>query len=172
MRCVVIMAGGRGERFWPRSKRSYPKQFLKLVGEKSMIQMAYSRALGLVDSERVFVVTSKDLVNLVINHLPDLPKKNIIIEPVPKNTAAAIGLSAIYIRKYLGDATMFVTPSDHYLDDLNKFYDAVDAGFMAAEKYISLVTLGIKPSRPDTGYGYIEIGNIIDNFNNKKHFLK
>ncbi|MGB9621505.1 MAG: sugar phosphate nucleotidyltransferase, partial [Brevinematia bacterium] len=165
MRCVVIMAGGKGERFWPKSRTSYPKQFLKLIGEKSMLQMAYQRALELVDPERIFVITSSNFVNIVIKQLPDLPKENIIIEPIPRNTAPAVGLSAVYIRKYLGDATMFVTPSDHYVEDLNKFYDTVDAGFMAAEKYISLVTLGIKPSRPETGYGYIEVGNIIDNFN-------
>lgn len=170
MRCVVIMAGGRGERFWPKSKRAYPKQFLRLVGDKSMIRMTYERALELVDNERIFVVTSRDLVNLVVKHLPDLPESNVIIEPIPRNTAAAIGLSAVYIRRFLGDATIFVSPSDHYISDLSKFYDSVDAGFMAAEKYISLVTLGIKPSRPDTGYGYIEVGNIIDNFNNKSIF--
>ncbi|MFN4245670.1 MAG: mannose-1-phosphate guanylyltransferase [Brevinematia bacterium] len=170
MRCVVIMAGGRGERFWPKSKRSYPKQFLNLIGNKSMIQYAYLRALEIVDNDKIFVVTSSDLSEVVEDQLPDLPKENIIIEPIPKNTAAAIGLAAIYIRKQLGNCTMFVTPSDHYVDDLEKFLNAVDAGFNAAEKYLSLVTLGIKPSRPETAYGYIEVGNIVDTFSGKSVF--
>lgn len=170
MRCVVIMAGGRGERFWPKSRKSYPKQFLNLIGDKSMIQYAYLRALEIVDNSKIFVVTSSDLVELVEEQLPDLQPENIIIEPIPKNTAAAIGLAAIYIRKHLGNCTMFVTPSDHYIDDIKKFLNVVDAGFNAAEKYLSLVTLGITPSRPDTGYGYIEVGNIIDTFFGKNVF--
>lgn len=170
MRCVLIMAGGKGERFWPKSRKSYPKQFLNLVGDRSMIQYSYLRALELVDNERIFVVTSSDLVSLVEEHLPNLPPENIIVEPLPKNTAAAIGLSAIYIRKYLGDATMFVSPSDHYIGDIDKFLNVVEAGFSTAEKYLSLVTLGIKPSRPDTGYGYIEVGNIVDSFEGRNIF--
>ncbi|MCX8028976.1 MAG: mannose-1-phosphate guanylyltransferase [Brevinematales bacterium] len=170
MRCVVIMAGGRGERFWPKSRRNYPKQFLNLIGDKSMLQYAYERALDIVDKNRIFIVTSSDLVNLVEEQIPKIPQSNIIIEPLPKNTAPAIGLAATYIRKYFGDYTMFVMPSDHYVDDLNKFYDVVEAGFEAAEKYLSLITLGIKPSRPDTGYGYIEVGNIIDTFFSKNIF--
>lgn len=164
MRCVVIMAGGRGERFWPKSRRTFPKQFIELVGDKSMLQYTYQRAREIVDDERIFVVTTSDLVHLVEEQLPELPPENIIIEPLPKNTAGAIGLSAVYIRKYLGDCTMFVTPSDHYIGDVDKFFTTVDAGFNVAEKYLSLVTLGIKPSRPDTGYGYIEVGNVIDSF--------
>ncbi len=170
MRCVVIMAGGRGERFWPKSRRSFPKQFLNLIGDKSMIQHAYARALEIVDEDKIFVVTSSDLVSLVEEQLPSLPPENIIIEPLPKNTAAAIGLSSVYIRNILGDGTMFVMPSDHYIDDLDKFYSVVEAGFKTAEKYLSLVTLGIKPSRPDTGYGYIEVGNLIDSFEGKNVF--
>lgn len=170
MRCVVIMAGGRGERFWPKSRRSFPKQFLNLIGDKSMIQHTYARALEIVDEDKIFVVTSSDLVSLVEEQLPSLPPENIIIEPLPKNTAAAIGLSSVYIRNTLGDGTMFVMPSDHYIDDLDKFYSVVEAGFKTAEKYLSLVTLGIKPSRPDTGYGYIEVGNLIDSFEGKNVF--
>ncbi|MEN2997750.1 MAG: mannose-1-phosphate guanylyltransferase [Brevinematia bacterium] len=164
MRCVVIMAGGRGERFWPKSRSSYPKQFLNLFGDRSMIQHTYARVSELVDEDKIFVVTSSDLVELVEEQLPSLRQENIIVEPLPRNTASAIGLSAVYVRKYLGDCTMFVTPSDHYIGGVDKFLNTVDAGFSVAEKYLSLVTIGIKPSRPDTGYGYIEVGNVIDSF--------
>lgn len=164
MRCVVIMAGGRGERFWPKSRLAQPKQFLNLVGNKSMIQMTYERALEITDRENIFIVVSEELVPLVKEHIPDISYENLIVEPLPKNTAAAIGLASIKVRQILGNASMFVTPSDHYIDDLDKFYDAVEAGFISAEKYLSLVTLGIKPTRPETGYGYIEIGNLVDTF--------
>lgn len=170
MRCVVIMAGGRGERFWPKSVRSFPKQFLNLTGDRTMLQNAYYRAVELVDNDKIFVVTSSDLVPIVEKQLPELPVENIIVEPIPKNTAPAIGLAAVYIRKFFGDYTMFVMPSDHYIDDLDKFYEVVEVGFETAEKYLSLVTLGIKPSRPDTGYGYIEVGNVIDTFNKRNVF--
>jgi len=166
MRCVVIMAGGRGERFWPKSKSAYPKQFLNLIGNKSMIRMAFERSSEIVDKENIFIIASEYLIPLIKEHIPEIDYENLIVEPMPKNTAAAIGLAAIKVRQMLGNATMFVTPSDHYIDETDKFLDTIETGFNSAEKYLSLITLGIKPTRPETGYGYIEIGNIVDTFNN------
>ncbi len=162
MRCAVIMAGGKGERFWPKSTFSKPKQFLKLIGNKSIIRLTYERLLEFLPKENIFVVVGEHLVDLILEHIPELVKENIIIEPFPRNTAPAIGLASVYIRKYFGNATTFITPSDHYIADLEQFGKCLEISFEMAEKYLSLITLGIKPSRPDTGYGYIEVGNVIE----------
>jgi mannose-1-phosphate guanylyltransferase len=156
MLCALIMAGGKGTRFWPLSTEQKPKQFLRLLGEDTMIQMTVKRVERIIPKERIFIVTADQYVNLVKEQLPDIPENNIIVEPVGKNTAPCIALSAFIIKKYYEDATIAVLPSDHLIRDEEKFLRVLSV----ANNYIennkqSIVTLGIKPSRPETGYGYI-----------------
>ncbi|MBB6713502.1 mannose-1-phosphate guanylyltransferase [Clostridium gasigenes] len=159
MLCALIMAGGKGERFWPISTDEKPKQFLNLLGEKSMIQHTVKRLEEVIPLERVFIVTANQYKDLIEEHLPNLPKKNIILEPKGKNTAPCIALSSFYIREIYEDATIVVLPSDHLILDEEKFRNVLNVG----EKFIeennkSILTIGIKPTRPDTGYGYIHLG--------------
>jgi mannose-1-phosphate guanylyltransferase len=151
------MAGGKGERFWPLSTDEKPKQFLKLLGEKTMIQMTVERLMPLMSADRIFVATGKRYVKLVKEQLPNLPQDNIIIEPVGKNTAPCIALSAFYIKKRYGDASIVVLPSDHLIVDENRFRSAIAFGYdFIINSNDGIVTLGIRPDRPETGYGYIQ----------------
>lgn len=157
MLCGLIMAGGRGERFWPLSTEEKPKQFLNLLGEDTMIQMTVKRLLKLMPIERIFIVTAEKYMPLVREQLPFLPGRNIIVEPVGKNTAPCIVLSAFIIEKYYKDATLAVLPSDHLIKDEVAFNKTL----VYADKFIkkednSIITLGIVPNRPETGYGYIK----------------
>lgn len=157
MLCALIMAGGKGERFWPLSTEEKPKQFLKLLGEETMIQMTVKRLAGLIPIHRIFVVTAKNYVGLVQEQLPALPKRNIIVEPVGKNTAPCIALSALLIDKYYKNAALAVLPSDHLIVDEDKFRDILNTGYEFVEaQEKAIVTLGMKPDRPETGYGYIK----------------
>lgn len=151
------MAGGRGERFWPESRIDKPKQFLSLVeNNKSMIQLTVERILPLVNIEDVFVATNEKYRALVKDQLPDLPDENILCEPVGRNTAPCIGLGAEVIAKKYGDALMIVLPSDHLIQYGSIFRHALEDACLVAEKSNSLVTLGITPNEPETGYGYIK----------------
>jgi mannose-1-phosphate guanylyltransferase len=151
------MAGGKGERFWPLSTDEKPKQFLKLLGEKTMIQMTVERLLSLIPVDRIFVVTARRYVDLVKKQLPDLPEDNIIVEPVGRNTAPCIALSAFYIQKRYSNASIVVLPSDHLVVDPYEFRDTINYGYeFIKSKEDGIVTLGMKPDRPETGYGYIQ----------------
>lgn len=153
---AVIMAGGIGTRFWPLSRKKNPKQYLKIVSEKSMIQMTVERLLSKIAMNDIYVVTSSDQAELVQRELPHLPLKNIIIEPFGRNTAPCIALSALYLSKsYPQDELMFVLPADHVVQDVDKFLNYLEIGVVAAEES-NLVTFGIEPEYPATGYGYIE----------------
>ncbi|WP_294184179.1 mannose-1-phosphate guanylyltransferase [uncultured Clostridium sp.] len=158
MLCALIIAGGKGERFWPLSTDKKPKQFLKLLGKKTMIQMTVERLLPLISADRIFIVTGKRYVHLVKKQLPDLPENNIIVEPVGRNTAPCIALSAFYIRRHCKDnATILVIPSDHLVVDENRFRNTIAYGAdFIQNNESSIVILGIKPDRPETGYGYIQ----------------
>ncbi|KAA8665323.1 mannose-1-phosphate guanylyltransferase [Clostridium sp. HV4-5-A1G] len=157
MMCALIMAGGKGERFWPLSTDEKPKQFLKLLGKKTMIQMTVERLLPLISADRIFIVTGKRYVQIVKEQLPNLPENNIIVEPVGRNTAPCIALSAFYIKKRCNDAAILVIPSDHLVVDENRFRNTIAYGADFIQNNISaVVTLGIKPDRPETGYGYIQ----------------
>ena len=161
MLCGLIMAGGKGERFWPLSTEEKPKQFLNLLGEDTMIQMTVKRLERLIPIERIFVVTAERYVKLVKEQLPNLPERNIIVEPVGKNTAPCIALSAFTVEKYYGDATLVVVPSDHLIKDVERFIRTIGAAASFVEsKEDAIVTLGIKPDRPETGYGYIKYNNL------------
>lgn len=157
MLCALIMAGGKGTRFWPLSTEEKPKQFLNLIGSKTMIQMTIDRIKPIIPLEQIFVCTGAKYVELVKEQLPELPEKNIIIEPEGRNTAPCIALSAFVIKRYYEDANMIVLPSDHLINKEEEFRSIIEK----ADKFVdgnrkSIVTLGIKPSRAETGYGYIK----------------
>ena len=154
---ALIMAGGRGERFWPRSRQNMPKQFLSLTDDgKTMIQLTVERILPLVNMEDIFIATNRSYKNLVREQLPDLPDENILCEPVGKNTAPCIGLGAVHIAKKYGDAVMMVLPSDHLIKYTSLFLNTLSDACEVAEQGGNLVTLGIAPDCPETGYGYIK----------------
>ena len=153
---AVIMAGGKGERFWPRSRSKFPKQFLSLTNtEKTMIQLTFERISSLVDPEDIFISTSKDYVDLVKKQLPLVPLKNILAEPTPRNTAPCIGLAASVISKKYEDAIMLVLPSDHLIRNTEVYIDTLKNAIDIASAGDNLVTVGITPTYPETGYGYI-----------------
>lgn len=154
---ALIMAGGKGERFWPKSRTNLPKQFLSLTQDgKTMIQLTVERILPLVDMEDIYISTNKSYKALVMEQLPDLPEGNILCEPVGRNTAPCIGMGAVHIRKKYGDALMIVLPSDHLIKYNAMFVSALEDSCAVAEEGENLVTLGITPDYPETGYGYIK----------------
>ena len=159
---AVIMAGGKGTRFWPLSRGKKPKHLLNITGEKSVIQYTVDRVIPLVGKENVLIVTSASHSDEIREQLPELPSENILIEPVGRNTAPCIGLAAIHIRKRSPDAVMFVLPSDHLIADTNSFLASLTIAREMAERDDCLVTIGIKPEWPETGYGYMERGEIAD----------
>ena len=169
MLCALIMAGGKGTRFWPLSTEKKPKQFLNLIGDKTMIQMTVDRIRPIIPIERIFICTGDSYVDLVKSQLPDIPEKNIIVEPEGRNTAPCIALSAMIIKKYYNDATMVVLPSDHLIKDEDSFRNILLDG----EKYLkendkAILTLGMTPNRPETGYGYIKFSKDKTYINNNE----
>lgn len=151
------MAGGRGTRFWPRSRKSLPKQFLSLTGDgKTMIQLTVERLLPIVRMEDIYISTNRDYRKIVMEQLPDLPEENILCEPVGRNTAPCIGLGAAHISRKYDDAVMIVLPSDHQIKMPDVFRDTLQSASEVAEAGNNLVTIGITPNYPETGYGYIK----------------
>lgn len=154
---VVMMAGGSGTRFWPLSRKRLPKQFLPLVSKRSMIQMTYQRVVSLTAPSRVLVVCGPAHRALVRSHLARISPANVIVEPEARNTAPAIALATAHVFAEQPDATIVVVPSDQHVADVAKFQQSVARAIEVARSgYI--VTLGITPTRPDTGYGYIQQG--------------
>lgn len=154
---ALIMAGGRGERFWPKSRQALPKQFLSLTDDgKTMIQLTVERILPLVNMEDIYIATNSSYRDLVREQLPALPEENILCEPVGRNTAPCIGLGAVHMAKKYDDATMIVLPSDHLIKYNAIFLGCLQAACRVAEAGENLVTLGITPDYPETGYGYIK----------------
>lgn len=157
MLCALIMAGGKGTRFWPLSTEEKPKQFLNLIGEKTMIQATIDRVRPIIPVERIFVCTNKKYVKLVREQIPDIPEENIISEPESRNTAPCIALASLVINRYLKDYNMIVLPADHLISDEDEFRDIVQT----CDKYLNInkkaiLTLGMKVTRAETGYGYIK----------------
>lgn len=152
----VIMAGGKGERFWPKSRTNLPKQFLNISGNKSMIQQSIARLEKLIDISQIFIVTNELYAELIKAQIPHLPHANIIIEPVGRNTAPCIGLASIIIEDRFPDSTMIVIPSDHIIENEEGFVQILKTAVEVAQDNSNLVTLGIQPTYPETGYGYIE----------------
>ena len=162
MLCALIMAGGKGTRFWPLSTEEKPKQFLNLVGSYTMIQMTINRILPIIPIERVFVCTGEKYISYIKEQLPNLPDRNIIIEPEGRNTAPCIAVSSMIINKYYKDASVLVLPSDHLIEKEEAFRKIVLAGNDFINDHNEcIITLGIEPSRAETGYGYIEMGERI-----------
>lgn len=155
MTYAVIMAGGAGTRFWPKSTKTLPKQFLNLFGEKTMIQETVSRLNGFIAPEQVMVVTNDSYVPIVENQLPSTPKEFIIGEPVAKNTAPCVAAAAALLHKQDPDSVMVVLPADHQIGKPDEFLNVLHAAVETARTEESLVTIGIQPNRPETGYGYI-----------------
>lgn len=157
MHYAVIMAGGVGTRFWPSSRKQKPKQFLNLIGDRSMIQATVDRISPLIPASRILIVTNEDYVPLVQEQLPDIPHENIIGEPVARNTAPCVAIAAGILQKRDPEATMVVLPADHFISKPEKFLEILKAGIAQAEAGNNLVTIGITPHRPETGYGYIQM---------------
>ena len=154
---VLIMAGGSGERFWPLSTKERPKQLLKLIDEqRSLIRMTVDRVLPIVPPERIFVATNSVQAKAVYEELPMITKENIILEPAFKDTAAAIGFGSIIINRKYPDSTLIVLASDHLIKNEPDFRSCLSTAIEVANANNSIVTLGIKPDKPETGYGYLE----------------
>lgn len=156
--CILIMAGGKGTRFWPKSTEEKPKQFLNLIGNKTMIQETFERVNKKIPNTQIFVVTCERYKKIVQEQLPNIPEKNIIIEPVGRNTAACILLSSLYINQIFKNSNIAVLPSDHIISNTSAFLDTLDTAYEFLENNNeAIVTIGIKPDRPETGYGYIKV---------------
>jgi len=155
---AVVLAGGAGERFWPHSRQSCPKQFLNLLGDRSMLQQTVDRLEGLVSPRDTYVITGSRYVDLVREQLPGIPVENIIGEPCGRDTAAAVGLGALCVERRDPRGVMLVLPADHYVQDAARFRQSILTAHAAAAGGEHLVTLGITPTRPETGYGYIMLG--------------
>jgi mannose-1-phosphate guanylyltransferase len=154
---VAIMAGGIGSRFWPMSRSRYPKQFLDILGlGRTLIQQSYDRYSKVVPAENVYVVTSAEYVSIVKEQLPDLPAENILAEPSRKNTAACIAYIAFKLQTINPNAVMIAAPADHLVTETTQFVTTAQTALQFVEQNNALVTIGIKPSHPNTGYGYIQ----------------
>jgi mannose-1-phosphate guanylyltransferase len=163
----VILAGGKGERFWPLSRLNRPKQFLSLDGSsRSLLQATADRLLKLADGwENLWVITSSQIAQGVKEQLPELPSNNLLIESQGRDTAAAVAWASLEIQKRYGsDALIGFFPADHWIADQQRFAQTIDAALQLAVKEEAIVTLGIKPTFPSTGYGYIEQGDNIGSF--------
>ncbi len=154
---VAIMAGGIGSRFWPMSRATYPKQFLDILNTgKTLLQSTYERYLSFIPNENIYIVTSEEYVSIVHEQLPNLPFINIIGEPERKNTAPCIAYISLKIKKLNADANIIVAPSDHLIDDVEEFQNTCLEALDFTAKNNAFVTLGIKPTYANTGYGYIQ----------------
>ncbi|QAA35408.1 mannose-1-phosphate guanylyltransferase [Clostridium manihotivorum] len=171
MICALIMAGGKGTRFWPLSTEDRPKQFLELLGNETMIQMTVNRIKKLIPMERIFISTGEKYIDLVKEQLPEICEKNIIVEPEGRNTAPCIALSSLVISRYYEDANIVVLPSDHLIEEEANFIDTINiASNFLDEREDAIVTLGMEPSRAETGYGYIKVGNEFFNCDYRRIF--
>src|SRR5215472_14297244 len=154
---AVILAGGRGTRFWPRSRTRTPKQLLNIVGKTTMLQQTVERLRPIIPFDRIWTVTNSEQVKPLAKQLPAPARKRVLTEPIGRNTAAAIALAAIHVRHAArGDALMAVLPADHYIANPERYRVIVKAALEMAADRKKMVVLGIPPTRPETGFGYIE----------------
>lgn len=157
---VAIMAGGIGSRFWPMSKPSFPKQFLDILNTgQTLIQSTYARFATFIPKSNIYVVTSQAYVSIVQTQLPHLPSENIIAEPERKNTAACVAYISFKLKKLNPNANLIIAPSDHLIGDLDKFTSTCLEGLRYTAQHDAFVTMGIRPTHPNTGYGYIQHGS-------------
>ncbi len=166
---VVIMAGGQGTRFWPASRRANPKQFLEIVGQKTMIQETVARLLPEIKISDIFIVCSEEYVHRVRDQLPEFSKEQVIVEPLARSTAACIGLAAQYLKDFYGDSVCAFLPADHAVEKRVSFHGALQAGRRLADEGW-LVTFGMLPKSPATGYGYIKRGELLEKIGNLDSF--
>ncbi len=166
---AIIMAGGGGTRLWPLSRKACPKQMLKLFNGKSLFEVALERLHGLFDIQHIFVVTVNDQVDALSRLAPDLPRQNYLIEPMPRGTAAVVAMAAAAIQKMDPEATIAILTADHFIQSVPDFHDTLAYAYEIAQTDV-LVTLGIQPTFPSTGYGYIESGEPVSNLEHIKAF--
>lgn len=164
---IFILAGGSGTRFWPASRQERPKQLLPVLGNRAMLRRSVDRVLDLTGPDRVAVIAGAGHGNEVRAILPDLPAGNIILEPVGRNTAAACGLAAWWLKQKAGGGVMAVLPSDHLIDNEELFHQDLAAAAEAALGTERLITFGLNPTRPETGYGYLEQGGLAGQYNGR-----
>lgn len=155
---ALILAGGKGIRLYPLSRDKNPKQFLKIINDKSFLRNTVDRIKPLVNKENIYIVTNEEYLDKIYEELPEINRDNVFVEPANKETATCIGLSAVKLIKKDKDATMIVLPSDHYIEGEKLFIDTLTQAVEIAERKRGLVTIGVTPTRPETGYGYIEMG--------------
>jgi mannose-1-phosphate guanylyltransferase len=160
---AVIMAGGGGTRLWPLSRQTQPKQMVRLFGDRTMFQISVDRLKGLFPSERIFIVTTEDQARHLKTLCPEIPSANYVIEPSPKNTASVVGLAAVCLQKHDPAAVMAILTADHFIENIPRFHQVLRSAYEVAEQEF-LVTLGIHPTYPATGYGYIQVGSAIGTF--------
>ena len=158
----VILAGGSGTRFWPRSRKAKAKQVLALDGQRTMIQQTLDRLLPLADASDVWVITNDLLDDLIGEQLPEVPRERILSEPAARNTAPACALAAFLLEKTSPETVIGIFPSDHAIKDTARFAEVVRAGVALAASGDKVVVLGVPPARAETGYGYIELGGVVD----------
>jgi mannose-1-phosphate guanylyltransferase len=156
----VILAGGRGTRFWPLSRKKRAKQLLALDGKQTMIQQTVSRLLPLTPAKKFWIITNGDLRPAIVQQLPRLPKEQILAEPIGRNTAPAIGLAAFLLMRKDPNAIIGMFPSDHVIGDEKRFGRTLERGIEVAAAGANIVVLGVRPNRAETGYGYIETGGL------------
>jgi len=161
---AVILAGGKGERFWPLSRTQHPKQLLPLISENTMLQETIDRVKDFIPVERTKVVAGENIKKAILKHVDYLKEENLIVEPAMKNTCAAIGLAAIHLQKTDPDATMVVLSSDHLIKPKEKLQKILEVGTKIAREGEFLITIGIIPTRAETAYGYIEFAEPYDTF--------
>ena len=168
---AVIMAGGAGTRFWPLSTEARPKQFLRLFGERTLLQLSFDRLRAMMPAERILVLTSARFVDLVCQQLPELPAGNVIGEPMRRDTSAAVALAALLCRRRFGNPVMGVFTSDHLIEPNEELERAVrSAAAGAAGSDGVLYTFGIQPAYPATGFGYLERGELLQDDDGIRHF--
>ena len=156
----VIMAGGVGSRFWPMSRQHKPKQFLDILGTgKTLLQQTVERFEKILPLQNIFVVTHKSYFDTVINQIQGINPQNVLLEPSRRNTAPCVAYAIAKIGQVNGEANIIVAPSDHLILKEDSFIERIEEGIKFISSNIALLTLGIKPSRPDTGYGYIQYNN-------------
>jgi mannose-1-phosphate guanylyltransferase len=166
---AVIMAGGGGTRLWPLSRKSCPKQMLKVFEGKSLFEIALERLQGVFETEHIYVVTIADQVKAISELAPDIPLKNFLIEPMPRGTAAVVAMAAASLKKIDPNAVIAILTADHFIQNVVNFRDTLEAAFQVAQSDV-LVTLGIQPTFASTGYGYIESGDQLKNFEQVKAY--
>ena len=160
---AILMAGGVGTRFWPVSTQNFPKQFHDMLGTgETLIQKTFNRLANLIPAENIFILTNERYNDLVFEQLPGVTKRQVVLEPTMRNTAPCILYAALKIQKENEDAVMIVAPSDHWIEDEQAFSDNVQTAFDFCESNNALMTLGITPTFPNTGYGYIEFDKSSD----------